>query len=184
MKTKYILSGALLSLLAASCTDLDVDIKSTYTEFPGSEIAFESKTADAYFAFRGALGRRFDEGNSCNSDEYTAISFGGDYLNGRDMANFSLHTISPSASDAQLGVYSELTSGITKCNQLLYVDLADLGLHVLLVLRLPDGLSLSCWPFVTNVLHLLLRMLLPMASQPVGWLTLFLLSCISTGQFM
>lgn len=127
MKTKYILSGALLSLLAASCTDLDVDIKSTYTEFPGSEIAFESKTADAYFAFRGAIGRRFDEGNSCNSDEYTAISFGGDYLNGRDMANFSLHTISPSASDAQLGVYSDLTSGITKCNQLLYVDLADLG---------------------------------------------------------
>lgn len=127
MKTKYILSGAVLSLLAVSCTDLDVDIKSTYTEFPESEIAFDSKTADAYYAFRGALGRRFDEGNSCNSDEYTAVSFGGDYLNSRDMANFSLHTINPSSSDAQLAVFQDLTSGITKCNKLIYFDLADLG---------------------------------------------------------
>lgn len=127
MKTKYILSGALFGLLVASCTDLDVDIKSTYTEFPESEIAFDSKTADAYFAFRGALGRRFDEGNSCNSDEYTAVSFGGDYLNSRDMANFSLHTINPSSSDAQLAVFQDLTSGITKCNKLIYFDLADQG---------------------------------------------------------
>ena len=127
MKAKYILSGALVSLLVASCTDLDVDIKSTYTEFPDSEIAFEGKTADALFAFRGALGRRFDEGNSCNSDEYTAISFGGDYLNNRDMANFSLHTINPSSSDAQLNVYEDIASGITKCNKLIYVDLAEMG---------------------------------------------------------
>lgn len=106
-------------LTVSSCTDLDVDVKSTYTQYPNSDIAMEAKTNDVYFAYRGALGRRFDEGNSCNSDEYTAISFDGDYCNGRDMSYFSIHAIDPSASAAQLNVYSDIQSGITKCNQVI-----------------------------------------------------------------
>lgn len=119
MKTRYILSGAILALAAASCTDLDVDVKSQYTEFPDSEIAIEAKTSTAYLAFQGALGRRFDEGNSMNSDEYTGISFDGDYLNNRDCANFSLHTIDPTNCDAMLATFSDLTSGITACNEVI-----------------------------------------------------------------
>lgn len=103
--------------LTASCTDLDVDVKSKYTEFPTSEIAAEAKTNDIYFAFRGALGRRFDEAISFNSDEYTAISFGGDYLNSRDCANFSLHSVDPSASKNQLNVYNDILTGITNANK-------------------------------------------------------------------
>ena len=62
MKTRYIFSGALLALATVSCTDLDVDIKSVYTEYPAdSEIAIEARISNAYFAFRDALGRRYDE---------------------------------------------------------------------------------------------------------------------------
>lgn len=126
MKTRYIFSGALLALATISCTDLDVDVKSVYTKYPtDSEMAVEARISDAYFAFRGALGRRYDEGISCNSDEYTAISFGGDYLNGRDMANFSLHSVDPDASRNQLdGPYGDLQQGITRCNQIL-MDLGE-----------------------------------------------------------
>lgn len=126
MKTRYIFSGALLALATIGCTDLDVDVKSIYTKYPtDSDIAIEARISDAYFAFRGALGRRYDEGISCNSDEYTAISFGGDYLNSRDMANFSLHSVDPDASRNQLdGPYGDLQQGITRCNQIL-MDLGE-----------------------------------------------------------
>ena len=116
MKKLHIFSGAMLVLFTASCTDLDVDVKSRLTEFPDNEIAVEAKTNNALFAFRGVLGRRYDEAISFNSDEYTAVSFGGDYLNSRDCANFSLHSVDPSASKNQLNVYNDIQSGITNCN--------------------------------------------------------------------
>jgi len=116
---RYLIPAALGLLTLASCTDLDTDVKSLYTEYPNNEIAVEAKAEAAYYAFRGPLGRRFDEGNSCNSDEYTAISFDGDYLNGRDCSNFSLHSIDPSACAAQLGVYSDIQSGITTANKII-----------------------------------------------------------------
>lgn len=119
MNMKKYLALAVLALTIVSCTDLDTDVKSLYTEFPDNEIAVEAKANAAYYAFRGALGRRFDEGNSCNSDEYTAISFDGDYLNGRDCTNFSLHSIDPSACNSQLNVYSDIMSGITTANTLI-----------------------------------------------------------------
>lgn len=123
MKTKNILTGAFLALTTIGCTDLDVDIKSQYTEFPDSEIAYDAQMNNAFYGFRGAIGRRFDEGVSCNSDEYTAVSFDGDYLNGRDMANFSLHMISPTNSANQLNIFNDLQSAITNCNRIIL----DLG---------------------------------------------------------
>lgn len=130
MKTRYIISSALMALATVGCTDLDVDIKSVYTEYPtDSEIAIEARISNAYFAFRDAIGRRYDEGISCNSDEYTAVSFGGDYLNDRDMANFSLHSVDQDACKNQLNVYSEIQGGITKCNQIL-MDLGDENVSV------------------------------------------------------
>ena len=121
MKTKYIfISSALLAFTSISCTDLDVEIKSQYTEFPDSEIAYEAQMNNAFYAFRSAIGRRFDEGVSCNSDEYTAVSFDTDYLNNRDMANFSLHMIDPTNSANQLDVFNELQTGITNCNRIIF----------------------------------------------------------------
>lgn len=124
MKKINILSGALIALASVSCTNLDVDINSVYTEYPiDSDVALEARINNAYYAFRGALGRRYDELVSCNSDEYTAISFDGDYLNGRDMANISLHNVDQDASASQLNVYNDIQAGIVNCNQLL----RDLG---------------------------------------------------------
>lgn len=124
MKTRYFISAALLALTTVGCTDLDVDIKSQYTEYPDSEIALSARINNAYYAFRGALGRRYDELVSCNSDEYTAVSFDGDYLNGRDMADISLHMVNADASNSQLAVYNDIQAGIVNCNQLL-MDLGE-----------------------------------------------------------
>ena len=55
----------------SSCTDLDVDLKSTYTEYPDSEIAKEAKMAGLYYGFGGALGRRYMEAALLSSDEFT-----------------------------------------------------------------------------------------------------------------
>lgn len=124
MKTRYFISAALLALTTVGCTDLDVDIKSQYTEYPDSEIALSARINNAYYAFRGALGRRYDELISCNSDEYTAVSFDGDYLNGRDMSNISLHMVDADASNSQLAVFNDIQGGIVNCNQLL-MDLGE-----------------------------------------------------------
>ena len=51
MKTRYIFSSAILALTAISCTDLDVDIKSQYTELPDSEIATEAQLSNAFMDF-------------------------------------------------------------------------------------------------------------------------------------
>ena len=53
------LVGSLLTVSAF--TDLNVDLKSTYTEYPESEIAKEAKMAGLYYGFGGALGRRYME---------------------------------------------------------------------------------------------------------------------------
>lgn len=124
MKTRYFISAALLALTTVGCTDLDVDIKSQYTEYPNSEIALSARINNAYYAFRGALGRRYDELISCNSDEYTAVSFDGDYLNGRDMSNISLHMVDADASNSQLAVYNDIQAGIVNSNQIL-MDLGE-----------------------------------------------------------
>lgn len=120
MKTKNILTSTLMVLSTIGCTDLDVNIESQYTEMPNSDIAIEAQMSNAFYGFRNAIGRRFDEGVSCNSDEYTAVSFDGDYLNSRDMANFSLHMIDPTNSKNQLNILDELQSAITNCNRVIF----------------------------------------------------------------
>lgn len=120
MNKKYILSGALLALLATGCTDLDVDVKSLYTKYPDSEIAIEAKTSDAYYAFAGPLNRRYNELVTFSSDEAMGISFDGDYLDSGNNSHPSLHN--PLANDACIGWYGDLSGGITKCNQVI-IDL-------------------------------------------------------------
>ena len=59
MKTnKIILSAALLGLVFSSCTDLDVDVDSQYTQMPGTEAAVNANMNDLFIKFRGTLGRR------------------------------------------------------------------------------------------------------------------------------
>ena len=73
-KVKYIMTVSLVAL--AGCTDLDVDIKSQYTEYPSSsDVAVEAKMADVYYAFRSALGNNYNRTQTLASDEASGISF-------------------------------------------------------------------------------------------------------------
>ena len=123
MKTRYILATALLALAVSSCTDLDVDVKSKLTEYPSSEIAMEGKMADAYYAFRKPLGNNYNRYQTFSSDEATGLSFDGDYYDGAENVNPTLHTFQ--ANNTPGNWWSDLASGITKCNKLINELSAD-----------------------------------------------------------
>jgi len=115
-----LLAGLLISSVTA-CTDLDVDIKSTYTSYPSSEIATEAKMADLYYGFRGALGRRFTEAVWLSSDEFSAVTYGGNWYDGGNYVHSTLHMTNP--DDAHVDWLGDITGAITKCNR----AIVDLG---------------------------------------------------------
>ena len=103
-------------VMATSCTDLDVDVKSKYTEYPTeSEVALEAKMADVYYAFRNALGNNYNRYQAFASDEASGLSFDGDYYDGAENVNPTLHNFK--AEDGPLNYWPDLASGITKCNK-------------------------------------------------------------------
>ena len=112
---KLFISAGFLATATTGCTDLDVDITSQLTEFPDSEIAAEAKLANVYYAFRGALGRNYNWACELSSDEFTGISFDGDYYDNGEKANPTLHMLTP--DDSTVGWYGDLASGITNCNK-------------------------------------------------------------------
>lgn len=110
--------GTLFLGLAASCTDLNVPVDAQYTEYPTeSTIALEGKMADVYYAFRSALGNNYNRVQTYSSDEVNAISFGGDYYDGAENMNPTLHTYK--AEDAPGNYWTDLASGITRCNKII-----------------------------------------------------------------
>lgn len=124
MKTKYIkLSMSVLLLaLTMSCTDLDVDIKSKYTEFPDNERAAEAVAANAYFAMRGPLGRYYNTAQTLSSDEAMSKSYNGsDWYDNGAYSQLSLHWWN--ADNGFTNYWGDVTSGITTCNKLI----KDLG---------------------------------------------------------
>ncbi len=120
MKTKYIyfILPILLFISAIGCTDLDVDIKSQYTAFPDSEIAAEARIADIYFAMRGPLARDYHHAQTLSSDEASGVSLSGDYYDNGRYAHMTLHSWTP--DDATIGYFETLTSGITRCNRIIF----------------------------------------------------------------
>ena len=117
----FTLASSALVLLSA-CTDLDVDVKSKYTDYPTeSDVALEAKMADVYYAFRTQLGDNYNRTQTFASDEAAGISFDGDYYDNAENVNPTLHNFKP--DNAPLNYWSDLASGITKCNQVIQ----DLG---------------------------------------------------------
>lgn len=105
------------STLIVGCTDLDVDVKSKYTEYPSSEVAVEAKMADVYYTFRNALGNIYNRTQTLSSDEAAGISFDADYYDGGAYCHPTLHNFM--SNDDGLGYWSDLSSGITKCNRVI-----------------------------------------------------------------
>lgn len=116
-RNKNIILAGLLALAATSCTDLDVNVESQYTEYPNNEIAVEAKMADLYYHLRGVYGRRFMEAHALSSDEYTALAFDGGYYDDGTYAHQALHT--STAQDASLDWYPSVAEGITKANKII-----------------------------------------------------------------
>ena len=119
---KIFFMAGLLALTATSCTDLDVDVHSQYTEYPSSnDIAVEAKMSDLYYHMRGVLGRRYMEAQAISSDEYTALAFDGGYYDEGTYANQAYHN--SKSVDASLDWYPTIAEGITKANKIIMFDL-------------------------------------------------------------
>lgn len=115
---KMTLAAAVLGI-TASCTDLDVDVKSKYTEYPNDPVAIEGKMSDVYYSFRQALGNNYNRVQTFSSDEATGVSFGTDYFDKGENIHPSIHNFM--SGDDPANYWTDLASGITKCNKIIEV---------------------------------------------------------------
>lgn len=113
---KITLAAAVLGI-TASCTDLNVDVKSKYTEYPNDPIAIEGKMSDVYYSFRQALGNNYNRVQTFSSDEATGVSFGTDYFDKGENIHPSIHNFM--SGDDPASYWTDLASGITKCNKII-----------------------------------------------------------------
>lgn len=113
---KITLAAAVLGI-TASCTNLDVDVKSKYTEYPNDPVAIEGKMSDVYYSFRQALGNNYNRVQTFSSDEATGVSFGTDYFDKGENIHPSIHNFM--SGDAPANYWTDLASGITKCNKII-----------------------------------------------------------------
>lgn len=113
---KITLAAAVLGI-TASCTDLDVDVKSKYTEYPNDPVAIEGKMSDIYYSFRQALGNNYNRVQTFSSDEATGVSFGTDYFDKGENIHPSIHNFM--SGDDPASYWTDLASGITKCNKII-----------------------------------------------------------------
>ena len=113
---KMTLAAAVLGI-TASCTDLDVDVKSKYTEYPNDPVAIEGKMSDVYYSFRLALGNNYNRVQTFSSDEATGVSFGTDYFDKGENIHPSIHNFM--SGDDPASYWTDLASGITKCNKII-----------------------------------------------------------------
>jgi len=114
------LFAASLATLAVSCTDLDVPVDSQYTKYPGTEEAIVSKMAGIYFQMRDCFGRRYMEAQALASDEFTALSFSGNWLDSYAYANTSLHNFTTEC--ATIDWMNVLGEGVVKANEVIDSD--------------------------------------------------------------
>ncbi|MFD2744605.1 RagB/SusD family nutrient uptake outer membrane protein [Sphingobacterium populi] len=124
--TFFISSALCAALLLSSCTDLDVDIKSQYTEFPTTERAAEAISADVYAAYRSALGNNHWMVQTLSSDEAVSLALGTDYYDGGRFRELHVHNWT--ADNALLpGIWNGAMSGINLANNVLAIFNDDEG---------------------------------------------------------
>ncbi|MDO4497103.1 MAG: RagB/SusD family nutrient uptake outer membrane protein [Bacteroidales bacterium] len=113
---KLILSAGVLALAMASCTDLDVDVKSQYTGLVGTEAAINANMNNVYFKFRGPLGRRYMEAMCLSSDEWTSLAYSGNWVDGYAYAHPSYHN--QKATDATVDWMGDLGAANVLANEI------------------------------------------------------------------
>lgn len=123
MKSKPYLRLFTLSAFAATlvaCTDLDVDIKSQYTEFPTSDRAAEAISADVYAAYRAALGNNHWMAQTLSSDEAVSLSLGTDWYDGGRFRELHVHNWTPDNAILPT-MWNAAMSGINLSNNVLAI---------------------------------------------------------------
>ena len=118
MKTniKLMVAAGIVSL-ATACTDLDVPVESQYTSYPNSEAALEAKMAAIYDQMRGTLGRRYKEAMCLSSDEMTAVSYNGGWVDDGAYSHPSLHD--SKYTDLSIDWMNNLGSGCVKASEII-----------------------------------------------------------------
>ena len=122
MKIKMFFAAA-FAAMTVGCTDLDVAVESQYTSYPNSEAALEAQLSGIYFQMRDCFGRRYMEAMALSSDEYTAVSYGGNWYDNGAYAHPSLHNFS--YEDASIDWMTVLASGVVKANEVIDSDADD-----------------------------------------------------------
>ena len=122
-KNIKVLFAAALAALTVGCTDLDVPVESQYTSYPTNEAALEAQLSGIYFQMRDCYGRRYMEAMALSSDEYTAVSYGGNWYDNGAYAHPSLHNFA--YEDASIDWMTVLASGVVKANEVINSDAED-----------------------------------------------------------
>jgi SusD family. len=118
LNIKFIILFCAVVTLFASCTNLDVDVKSQYTKMPDSEEAIEAVTAEIYNPYRTAMGRQHWMAQTLSTDEAVGVSMGADYYDGGVYRQMSVHNWD--ADNNMLGtMWNGAMTGITTCNKIL-----------------------------------------------------------------
>ncbi len=100
----------------AACTDLDVDVKSQYTEVPDNDRAGEAVSAEIYNSYRGAIGRQHWMVQTLSSDEAAGVAMGSDYYDGGTYRQMTVHNWN--ADNNMLAtMWDGAMAGITTCNK-------------------------------------------------------------------
>jgi len=123
MKSKQYIRLFTLTTFAATlvaCTDLDVDIKSQYTEFPTTDKAAEAISADVYAAYRSALGYNHWMTQTLSSDEAVSLALGTDYYDGGRFRELHVHNWTPDNAILP-DVWNAAMSGINLSNNVLAI---------------------------------------------------------------
>ena len=112
-----------VALLTASCTDLNTPVDSQYTQYPNSSVALDAQMTGIYNQLRDCLGRRYMEAMELSSDEMSAVSYSGGWVDGGVYAHPSLHTYS--YTDATLDWMTLLGTGCVKANEVINSEASD-----------------------------------------------------------
>ncbi len=106
----------LASAAAVGCTDLDVDVKSQYTNLPNSPEAVEALTAEIYNPYRAAMGRAHWHVQTLTSDEAAGVSMGADYYDGGQYRQLTVHNWNADNSEFA-DIWNGAMTGVTTCNK-------------------------------------------------------------------
>lgn len=116
LNIKRIIFSCGIALMVTGCTDLDVDVKSQYTDIPDTPDAIEAVSSEIYNPYRVAMGRQHWMAQTLTTDEAVGVSMGADYYDGGVYRQMSVHNWN--ADNGMLStMWDGAMTGITTCNK-------------------------------------------------------------------